>query len=401
MVEAFPRGREAQARLRTAPCHLLIVELELGDMLGVELGRAAQQDRQAGAVMLMDDPAKSGMIVSALSRGLETYVPVPPDEAVFLERIEMLLLAQWGLVLAQQQSQVAVDLASAREAAAAAEEKATRAQKDGAERVAAAERLGNERVARLEVQHRELKSQLEAVRRSAEQAATEARTPLENDLRNERKLVGDLRREIALLRDQLASMHVVTGARSGLSDEGGPTTPALVGGPPSASGKSAPTSGGKARRDPSPAPAPLGPGSSPSQREKDRLPPAAPATATLRDGVAPPRGLGGTGMRGTNAGAKLHGDTEQNEGSPSLFDDDKAVDNGKDPARRSSLNDEETAPGGHSISMIQSQLANEEKAAALKKERARAASPRHPDALFQNLPDLPGGEEEVLFLEDE
>jgi len=221
-AEAFARGGEAQARLRGAPCHLLIVELELGDMLGIELGRAARQDRQAGAVMLMDDPAKSGMIVAALSRGLETFVPIPPDEAAFLERIELLLLAQWGLVVTQQQAQQAEELAAAKQAASTAEEQLALARNDADERLAAAKKLADEGVARLEAQHRDVKKQLDDAKRAVDHAVAHGSAALVAELADERRKVEQLRREAAVLRDQLTSMHLVTGAKSGVSEEGAP-----------------------------------------------------------------------------------------------------------------------------------------------------------------------------------
>lgn len=223
IAEAFARGGEAQARLRTAPCHVLILELELGDMLGVELGRAARQDRQAGAVMLMDDPAKSGMVVSALARGLETFVPIPPDESAFLERIELLLLAQWGLVVTQQQAQILEDLSRAKEAASAAEEKLALAENAASEQAAKVKKEADERIAWLEGQLRDAKKQADEARASVDGAVDKTRAALQAEVADERKKVEQLRRETAVLRDQLTSMHLVTGAKSGVSEEGAPT----------------------------------------------------------------------------------------------------------------------------------------------------------------------------------
>ncbi len=209
LVEAFQKGGEAQARLRVAPCHVLIVELELGDMMGVELGRAARQDRHAGAVVLMDDPARSGMIVSALARGLETFLPIPPDENVFLERLETLLLAQWGLVVTQQQAQLLEDLNRAREATVAADE-----------RVLKAEAERDEARRKTEAQTQDARRKADEARRSVDEAVREARAALQVELAAERKKVDQLERETAVLRDQLTSMHLVTGAKTGVSEEG-------------------------------------------------------------------------------------------------------------------------------------------------------------------------------------
>ncbi len=282
LAEAFQKGGEAQARLRSSPCHLLIVELELGDMLGVELGRAARQDRQAGAVILMDDPSKSGMIVSALSRGLETFVPIPPDESAFLERIELLLLAQWGIVVTQQQAQLLEELAAAKQAAADAADELTRARADTDEQVAEARKLGDDRVARLETQFRDVKKQLDDARRGTDDAIREATAAVEAELAEERRKVEQLRRETAVLRDQLTSMHLVTGAKSGVSDEGG-ALPLVDPGDTDFGDDEAPTA--QFELPPRPAPVPVLHGSAAANGLSTT--PTAPAALRPRPGAAP------------------------------------------------------------------------------------------------------------------
>jgi DNA-binding NarL/FixJ family response regulator len=512
VAEAFARGGEAQARLRTAPCHVLIVELELGDMLGVELGRAARQDRQAGAVMLMDDPAKSGMVVAALARGLETFVPIPPDEAAFLERIELLLLAQWGLVVTQQQAQLLEELGRAKETAQAAEEKLALAEHDRDEREAKAQKDADERVARVEAQLRDARKQADEAKRSVDAAVDKARVALQSELVDERKKVEQLRRETAVLRDQLTSMHLVTGAKTGVSEEG---PPALVDGnddalddalfaggtmdgeddagsaavaelddddemataqfelptkagstslqrpsakpaaatPPAklaaARGAAAPAPSAAAA-SPRPSPAPIDPPT--GARGFGTAVPTTPAAAALRttgtsalraasgaaavgdDEFAPatvggPRTPASSGgppsfddrtapfpkeQLAAGVGSDLEPPTMQTRAHASgrgrvpaaVFDDDAEATLTRAPAaapKNTSFkaNDEDTAPGGHSISQVKSQIAADEKKKVLQKEQARAASPQKPDALFSNLSDLPSLDEEVLFLEDE
>lgn len=180
VAEAFQKGSEALNRMRQAPCHLLLLELECGDTMGIDLARGARQEGICGATLLVDDPMKSGMIISALARGVDAYVAIPPDETIFFSRIETMLLAQWGLVVTQQQSQLTAEIERLQKAVADAD----------AHKVAGERRL-KERTAELEKQ-----------------------------LAAEKKKIADLEREASVLRDQLATMHLVTGAKSGLSDEG-------------------------------------------------------------------------------------------------------------------------------------------------------------------------------------
>jgi DNA-binding response OmpR family regulator len=502
---------------------VLILELELGDMLGVELGRAARQDRQAGAVMLMDDPAKSGMVVSALARGLETYVPIPPDEAAFLERIELLLLAQWGLVVTQQQSQLLEDLARAKETASTAEEKLALAENSADERIAKARKDADDRVGRLESQLRDAKKQADDAKRNIDDAAAKARTAVQAELVEERKKVEQLRRETAVLRDQLTSMHLVTGAKTGVSEEGAPALGSaevdalddvlLAGGTvdgddDNVDGAEAsfedgegvataqfelPTKTSTPSKRPGTAPAPL---DLPRQATRAAAAPRAPLASTSPDTEPafrrPAAPVPEAVARGFAAGAPTTPQTaalrtapaqglRPSSGAPAGLDDDfeppthsgggvppapsgvgpsfddrtapfpkdqlaagvdsdlepptmrtrkrdiagvplartrpgavvdesveatvaRAAASAPSPPKKSTsfrANDEDTAPGGHAISQIKSQLADEEKQKALQKEQARAASPKQPGAVFNSLGDLPSLDEEVLFLDDE
>lgn len=179
--EAFTKGSEALNRMRQSPCHLLLLELECGDTMGVDLARGAKQEGITAAVLLVDDPMKSGMIISALARGIDSYVAIPPDEAIFFSRIENVLLAQYALVMTQQQSQLTDEIA-----------RLQKSLDDAGAGKAAGERKLKDRIAELEKQ-----------------------------VTTEQKRVADLDRESAVLREQLTTMHLVTGAKTGLSDEGG------------------------------------------------------------------------------------------------------------------------------------------------------------------------------------
>lgn len=180
IAEAFVKGSDALNRMRQAPCHLLLIELECTDTMGIDLARGARQEGICGATLLVDDPMKSGMIISALARGVDAYVAIPPDETTFFSRIETMLLAQWGLVVTEQQSQLTAEIARLQQAVSAAEASAALAE-----------------------------------RRAKEHAAV-----LDTQLTAEKKKVAELEREASVLREQLATMHLVTGAKSGLSDEG-------------------------------------------------------------------------------------------------------------------------------------------------------------------------------------
>jgi DNA-binding NarL/FixJ family response regulator len=98
---AQPQGRAALATLQSTPCHLVLFELELEDMLGAEFLELSRRDRLASSYILLEDVMKSGMIVSLLSRGIDGFVPVPPpDEDTLLNAISRQLLLLWAAPLA-------------------------------------------------------------------------------------------------------------------------------------------------------------------------------------------------------------------------------------------------------------------------------------------------------------
>ncbi len=187
VAEGFVKGSDALNRMRQAPCHLLLIELECTDTMGIDLARGARQEGICGATLLVDDPMKSGMIISALARGVDAYVAIPPDETTFFSRIETMLLAQWGLVVTEQQNQLTAEIARLQAAVATAEAS---------------------------------KATAEASKAAAERRAKEHTADVDKQLAAEKKKVAELEKEAGVLRDQLATMHLVTGAKSGLSDEG-------------------------------------------------------------------------------------------------------------------------------------------------------------------------------------
>ncbi|HEY1101344.1 MAG TPA: hypothetical protein VGF99_20570 [Myxococcota bacterium] len=217
-AEAFVTGNETMSRLRAAPCHLLLFELECGDMMGVDLARAAKIDRLAGATLLVDDPMKSGMIVAALSRGVDSYVALPPDETVFFDRVEGLLLQQWGLVVTQQQQALTDELNATKQQLAAAQSQASSASTAGEQK------LREQLKAHEATSSRQIKELEAKLARAASSSDTALKDMTERQAMSQRRVV-ELTRELGMLRDQLATMHLVAGTKGVTSDEG----PALRG----------------------------------------------------------------------------------------------------------------------------------------------------------------------------
>jgi DNA-binding NarL/FixJ family response regulator len=97
VADGAANGEEALEQMRTAPRHVLLVELDLGDVLLADLLDDVRNENLAGAVILLDDPAKSGLIVATLLRGVDGYVATPPDENYLFRLVDRQLLAQWAL----------------------------------------------------------------------------------------------------------------------------------------------------------------------------------------------------------------------------------------------------------------------------------------------------------------
>ena len=100
LCDAATDGQTALEFLRDTPRHVLLVELELGDMMLADLLATVNEENLAGAVILLEDPARSGLIVSTLTRGIDGYVATPPDEGFLFRLIERQLLAQWAIARA-------------------------------------------------------------------------------------------------------------------------------------------------------------------------------------------------------------------------------------------------------------------------------------------------------------
>lgn len=101
LCDAAASGEVALEHLRATPRHVLLVELELGDMLLPDLLATVNEENLAGAVVLLEDPAKAGLIVSTLVRGIDAYVATPPNEEFLFRVVERQLLAQWAMAQAE------------------------------------------------------------------------------------------------------------------------------------------------------------------------------------------------------------------------------------------------------------------------------------------------------------
>lgn len=85
-ADAIGGGQEGLEALNAKLYHLVVLELDLEDIEPVDFLEYAIRCQPNAAYMLMDDPAKSGMIVSTFVRGIDVYVPIPPDEeALFIQ----------------------------------------------------------------------------------------------------------------------------------------------------------------------------------------------------------------------------------------------------------------------------------------------------------------------------
>ena len=101
LCDAAGSGELALEHLRATPRHVLLVELELGDMLLPDLLATVNGENLACAVVLLEDPAKAGLIVSTLLRGIDAYVATPPNEEFLFRVVERQLLAQWAMAQAE------------------------------------------------------------------------------------------------------------------------------------------------------------------------------------------------------------------------------------------------------------------------------------------------------------
>jgi len=92
-ADAIQGGQEGLEALQSKLYHLVVLELNLEDIEPADFIDYALRTQPNAAYMLMDDPAKSGMIVSTFVRGIDVYVPIPPDEDTLFVQVGRHVLA--------------------------------------------------------------------------------------------------------------------------------------------------------------------------------------------------------------------------------------------------------------------------------------------------------------------
>jgi two-component system, OmpR family, response regulator BaeR len=91
LVEHAARGRAALARLLHAPPDLLLLDLGLPDIDGMEVCRLARQHAPDLPIVILTARTDTGNLVAGLDRGADDYIGKPVDAAVLLARIEAVL----------------------------------------------------------------------------------------------------------------------------------------------------------------------------------------------------------------------------------------------------------------------------------------------------------------------
>lgn len=95
-VVAVQKGVEGMAALDARGHHVVLLELNLGDLTATEFLMAARQAHADVAFLLIDDQSKAGQIVKALQAGLDGYLATPPDEDRLFFEVERHLAYRSG-----------------------------------------------------------------------------------------------------------------------------------------------------------------------------------------------------------------------------------------------------------------------------------------------------------------
>lgn len=85
-------GRDGLRSLEERERHLVVLELNLGDMRASEFVAEARQANPNLRVILLENADRAGQIVKALVHGIDAYVPTPPDEQKLFAEVERQLL---------------------------------------------------------------------------------------------------------------------------------------------------------------------------------------------------------------------------------------------------------------------------------------------------------------------
>jgi ActR/RegA family two-component response regulator len=92
-VTARPKGSDGLMAIRSSTFHVILLELNVDDIETRDFLVAAKDEQPNAAYLLLDDPAKTGMIVSSMVQGVDAYLATPPDEANLFEAIARHALA--------------------------------------------------------------------------------------------------------------------------------------------------------------------------------------------------------------------------------------------------------------------------------------------------------------------
>ncbi|MBI1948275.1 MAG: hypothetical protein HYS27_21485 [Deltaproteobacteria bacterium] len=95
-VAAVNKGVEGMAALDSGQHHIVLLELNLGDLTATEFLMAARQAHADVTFLLIDDQSKAGQIVKALQAGLDGYLATPPDEDRLFFEVERHLAFRGG-----------------------------------------------------------------------------------------------------------------------------------------------------------------------------------------------------------------------------------------------------------------------------------------------------------------
>jgi DNA-binding response OmpR family regulator len=90
-VEHEPAGRPALARLLERPPDLLLLDLRLPDLDGMEVCRLARRRAQGLPIVMLTARGETRNLVAGLDGGADDYIVKPVDREVLLARIDAVL----------------------------------------------------------------------------------------------------------------------------------------------------------------------------------------------------------------------------------------------------------------------------------------------------------------------
>lgn len=204
-ADAIQGGQEGLEALQSKLYHLVVLELNLEDIEPADFIDHALRTQPNAAYMLMDDPAKSGMIVSTFVRGIDVYVPIPPDEdALFVQVGRHVLAASARGGGRSEAEQYETELKNAR---ASLETAGAQVRRLRDENETAVGELAVARAA-LDEAEEKLTQQLQPMRAEVTALRLEV-ARLKTELESERAASGPLRAEIEDLREKSDMLSII------------------------------------------------------------------------------------------------------------------------------------------------------------------------------------------------